>query len=117
MNLFVDHRGKIDIWALTPEERKLIGKNTDIRVFLKGMAKKVEKLLVIDRSPESNLVSLLLGKEAEGDSINSYEVYTAEEGYHIIWLPWGFEVATAGYDTIITLNPPYSEAREADENA
>jgi hypothetical protein len=116
MNLYVDHRGKIDILALTPREHELVGKNTDIQVFVKGMAKKVEKLLAIDRSPESNLVALLLGKKMENYQVTSHELYKSEEGYHIIWQPWDQPMDTTGYDSVITINPPYSDVERNDDS-
>ena len=48
------------------------------------------------------------------DFIKGKESYLllSKEGYNIIWLRWGFQVETTGYDSIIALNPPHSKIEE-----
>jgi hypothetical protein len=104
MTLFVDHQGKIDIWALTEREREFVGRDSEISAFVKRMAAECESLLVCDKSPERDIVWLLLGKEIQQNSIESRKIYTSKYGFDIIWLPWGSETKITAYHDIITIN-------------
>ena len=104
LNLFVDHQGKIDIWALTEREREFVDRDVEIGAFIKKMAGECTHLLVCDRSAERDLVWLLLGKEIQQHSIQARKVYSSQHGFDIIWLPWGSEEDFAGYSDIININ-------------
>lgn len=102
ISLIIDNKGEINIWHLSEEQKKKIGKETNVLNFAKKLFNEKKRVLLIDKNPYPSFSASVLKGTVEGEVIEN-NLYLTPDGYNIIWQP-GIATPWIGYDVIIIIN-------------
>lgn len=102
ITLYVDEKGEIKSWDLNEDQKKKIGKETNVLDFSRKLVNEKKRVLLIDKNLYPHFSASVLKGKVQGGVIEN-KLYTTPDGYNIIWQP-GIATPRIGYDVIIIIN-------------